>query len=858
MLDDIKSLANRYLLRRRQSVPFALLFKKFKGILDRNNAILELMAGMGDKLGGEYVFDRQYIVSATEALSDQVFKLITDLSVLTDHGYMELFSVFERLQRELREELAGRHVFPPTPPALSLEELGNGRSEEAGGKMSELAVVRNILELPVPDGFVITTKSFQDFMNHNGLPEAVHQGLAAWDGKDDEAFEALCADIRGRIMQGEIPRPISRYVASMLDILAQKNPVSPLRLAVRSSAWNEGGPFSFAGQYESVINVAPGDVMQAYRRVVAGAYSPQAWRYRLDRGFPESETAMAVGCQVLRPVDAAGAMYTYSPTDPGGSAIYISSAWGLGGPVVDGSAVTDTFVLKRSAPFGLLAADVGLKTRRLVPSDKGGTVFEQVPEYLRTEPSLRPDQLRRLAQVGLAIERYHRRPQDVEWMFDTSGELYVLQTRQLNPARDPEAQCPALDCESLGLETVFAGQGIVVQGGVGSGPVYVVHDDEDLADFPRGAILVSHYTSPRYSRVMNRAQGIITDVGAAAGHMSTIAREYRVPCVVNTGIATSVLRDGQKITLDATQNAVYRGMVEELNRFELLDEEVFEESVEYRLLRRLLNRITPLNLVDPGDSSFRASNCRTYHDITRFVHEHAVERLVTLAEREKRDRQAKRLDMDLPLDMMLIDVEDGLNARPGAGSVKVGQVRSLPLKALVQGLTMPGMWDTTPVGVDLSSFMSSFTRTFCPVAADPTQAGRNLAVISREYVNMSLHLGYHFTTLDAYVDETINDNYIYFRFFGGVTGLDRRSRRARFIAEILEREDFRVEVRSDLVGARVKKLSLPRMTGKLRVLGALIAYTRQLDLRLVSEEALRRHADEFTQRLKPLTEVHGG
>lgn len=133
--------------------------------------------------------------------------------------------------------------------------------------------------------------------------------------------------------------------------------------------------------------------------------------------------------------------------------------------------------------------------------------------------------------------------------------------------------------------------------------------------------------------------------------------------------------------------------------------------------------------------------------------------------------------------------------------------------------------------------------------------GRNLAVVSREYMNLHLRLGYHFTIVDAYICNRINDNYIYFRFLGGVTDFIRRSRRARCIADILERQDFRVDVHGDLVVARIKKLSLRRMRQKMLVLGGLISYTRQLDVRLQSDEDIAMHAEEFLQRIAPLLEV---
>ena len=331
LLAGLRGLKARRRLRK-QPVSFAMLYKKFTDILERNNRILELMADMGDKLGGEYVFDGQYVITVCEALNDMVFKLITDLSVLTDHKHMELFSVFEGLQHDIREELAGRHAFPRTKPALALDEMGDDQAEEAGGKMAALAVVRNILGLPTPDGFVITTKSFQDYMRHNGLPEFIRSGLTAWDGRDEEAFNTLSKDVRRRIMAGSVPRPVARYVASMLDILAQRQAGRDLRLAVRSSAWDEGGRFSFAGQYESVINVAPGDVLDAYKRVLAGAYSPEAWRYRLHRGYLEPEVAMAVGCQTLRPAVVGGGHVHLRPPGPGQRAHLHQRGLGPGRP----------------------------------------------------------------------------------------------------------------------------------------------------------------------------------------------------------------------------------------------------------------------------------------------------------------------------------------------------------------------------------------------------------------------------------------------------------------------------------------------------------------------------------------------
>jgi pyruvate,water dikinase len=131
--------------------------------------------------------------------------------------------------------------------------------------------------------------------------------------------------------------------------------------------------------------------------------------------------------------------------------------------------------------------------------------------------------------------------------------------------------------------------------------------------------------------------------------------------------------------------------------------------------------------------------------------------------------------------------------------------------------------------------------------ASPKEVGRNLAVVLENYMNINMRLGYHFTIIDAYISDTINDNSIYFRFLGGVTEFIRRSRRAKFIAQVLAHFDFRVEVHGDLVVGRVKKLSRPRMSERMRILGGLVGYTRQLDAQMHSDKDVTMHVQHFIE-----------
>lgn len=845
MYEDLKKLL-AFWRRRKRVLPFSVLFKKFQSILERNNQILELMADMGDKLGGEYVFDRRYIEDAVEKIGDQVFKLISDLSILTQRKNVDLFLAFEFIRQAIQAELSGRHILPAGKQVLPLSELGDDLSEQAGEKMAKIGDIHNRLGLTTPDGFVITTQAFVSFMKQKELLEKAAQMANRWDAGDDASLRKSAEEIQEEILRTALPRSLIAQIYAQYDALAQRLHQPNLRMAVRSSAWGEGGEASFAGQYESVQNVSRKELLDSYRRVVASAYSFEAWRYRLQKGFQEHEIAMAVGCQVMADSMIGGVLHTYAPHAADG-AMLASAMWGHCGPVALGSRSTDTLVIDRTPPHILRALTVANKPQRLVAADGGGLAWVDNPAELQDVPCLSEEQVCILARAAMGIERYYKRPQEIEWTFDRSGSLIILQARPLRHLETPAVAEPKPGIATRDAEIVFADRGFVVQRGVAIGRVFLVRNDADLQAFPHGAILLSRYTSPRYSAIMRKAVAIITDVGSPTGHMASLAREFRVPTIVDTQVATSLLKTGDEITLDATQNIVYRGSIGALDRFELTEEEVFEDFYEYRLLRRLQKHISSLHLLDAQGDNFTPSACRTFHDITRFIQEKAVEQLIRLSENQGAQYSSapKRLVADIPLGLMVIDAGDGTSCPPDARLMTPEQIVSLPLCDFLKGLAGPGMWCTEPVSVDLGSFMASFTRTFSSSLASPREVGRNLAVVLKNYMNLNMRLGYHFTVIDASISDTINDNSIYFRFLGGVTEFIRRSRRARFIAAVLAHFDFRVEIHGDLVIGRLKKLSRPRMSERMQVLGALVGYTRQLDARMHTDKDVASHVRIF-------------
>jgi pyruvate,water dikinase len=265
-------------------------------------------------------------------------------------------------------------------------------------------------------------------------------------------------------------------------------------------------------------------------------------------------------------------------------------------------------------------------------------------------------------------------------------------------------------------------------------------------------------------------------------------------------------------------------------------------------LRRLLKKISPLSLTDPKAANFTAKGCRTLHDIMRFVHEKAFQALAQAGKdpRSFLRRGGRRLRSHIPLDLLIIDIGGGLSGEVGNDPyVDPEQITSAPMKALWEGLSLPNVWNMEPVAVDFRGLMSSLTRTQSAQVLGDNLPGVNLAVVGNDYVNLSMPLGYHFAAIEASIGASAENNYISFRFVGGVTDITRRSRRATLLMTILEKAQFKVKVNGDLVVARAINLTFEQINDHLRLIGRLIGFTRQLDVLLKNDEDIDTYIEKF-------------
>jgi len=459
-----------------------------------------------------------------------------------------------------------------------------------------------------------------------------------------------------------------------------------------------------------------------------------------------------------------------------------------------------------------------------------------------------PETASSLVETAMILERFFKHPLDIEWSIDAEGQIWILQARPLGLTRGSRARSPELKNLLREYPEIIKDLGTIAYRGIGAGPVWLAKEGADLNDFPTGAVLVSRYSLPVLARVIPRASAIITDVGSPTGHMATVAREFRIPTIVDTGSATEILESGQLVTVDAERNVVYAGRIKELLHHQLLERASFETTYEFQLLRRMLKRIAPLTLVNPEDPNFTVAGCRTLHDVLRFIHEKSIEALVRIAQdpRSLLRRGGRRLKADLPLNLILIDIGGGLEENLGKSNrVELRQIKSLPMQALWAGMEAPDVWNTDPVAADFKGLVSSLTRTQATALSGDILTGLNVAVLSENYLNLTLRLGYHFTVVDASLWPSAQNNSIFFRFIGGAADITRRSRRAALLGSILEEFCFKVEKKGDLVIARAVNCTEEQMRAHLYVIGKLIGFLRQLDILMKDDGTVDHYFKRF-------------
>ena len=425
--------------------------------------------------------------------------------------------------------------------------LRRAHTSVVGGKGANLGEM-TAAGLPVPPGFVIGIEAYERYCAANELGPSISAALATIDPDDTAALDATSAKLREMITGGTMPDDLRLAIETAFRDLGAGQPI---RVAVRSSATAEDTPqFSFAGMFESFLNVGADDLLEKAKACWASTFGARVLFYRLKQKMPGD---MPVAVIVQRMVDAekSGVMFTTDPATRDSSRMVIEAVWGLGEAIVQGAVTPDRHVIDKTSRRVL--ESVIAEKEFLLRSNgvTAGVLREELTDKPASKaPVLTVEEISRLADYGLRAEAHYGTPQDLEFAVER-GQIFLTQSRPITTLGASVTKAPATDATLV--------HGLGASPGRASGPVRVLRSAAESASLVQGEILVARMTSPDWVPVMRRAAAIVTDSGGMTSHAAIVARELGVPCVVGTHHATELLKDGVVVTVDGASGAVTEG-----------------------------------------------------------------------------------------------------------------------------------------------------------------------------------------------------------------------------------------------------------------------------------------------------------
>ena len=727
--------------------------------------------------------------------------------------------------------------------------------DQAGEKMANLGEISTLPGINVPQGFVVTASATRHFLTDEHIAE-INRKLQVVDPDDIDDLYKTCEEMQKIVMDAPLPADLEELLQLHFNRL-EKASYPDCRVALRSSALGEDtAGVSFAGLYSTFLNIDRKNINESYKKVIASKYGPKAIAYRRKRGYRHEDIEMCVGCLVMVDALVSGVTYSKDPGEGDSEVMRINATSGIAGGVVDGTTVTDLYLVDRRQPFPV----VYMEMRQEQKSGKTQSASTM---------SLTYSQLKMLAETALQLENHFGQPQDIEWSFDHHGVLYILQSRPIPVSNQKQSSVsqPVAGRSEVGEPPLLYG-GICASGGIAGGEVFLADQNKGKNEFKKGSVLVLKYPIPDWAPLLGRASAVIAENGTEAGHLATVAREFGIPALFGLAGAMSVLTSGQTITVNSSARAVYSGLRDDLLRRNVVKRDIMAGSPVQRIVSEALQYITPLNLSDPASTRFKASWCETLHDITRYCHEKSVSEMFNFGQQHHFDKgTAKRLVGDVPLEWWVIDLADGFRQGVDSGSktVRIEDIVSLPMQAIWRGISAFPWQGPPPIsarGFGEIIFQSTMRPDLDPSVPSGLTT-KNYFLISENFCNLSVRLGYHYAMIEAYLSDLLTESYVTFRFKGGAADMRRKSVRARLLADILQRYDFRVELRSDALLARLKKQPMEYLEKRLQVLGYLTLHARQLDMVMNQPQAVEQYREKFLAEIEEMlsrqtTSIIGG
>lgn len=304
----------------------------FRLLLTAGKRLLSTLADMERATTDGRVFGMTFLRAGSTSLIVNALRMIQHLEALAPQSAAHLKPKLQEISVKVEEVLGRRRPPACGPLAADLRTLDATQADLVGARLAELGEIKNRLGLPVPEGFVVGACAYELFAGQPGLREemarriqTLYGGPASGDdepgenvpaiyGADDSALAAMSREIQALILAEPLPRELEQAITEACAKLVDSCGGSHLVVLPVSLGEGQG----FTGSYPAQFSVPCEDVINAYRRAVAGKYSARAMARRLSHGIPDIDVSLCVGMLAVPESSTRG---TCNSSNPAASAL---------------------------------------------------------------------------------------------------------------------------------------------------------------------------------------------------------------------------------------------------------------------------------------------------------------------------------------------------------------------------------------------------------------------------------------------------------------------------------------------------------------------------------------------------------
>lgn len=434
------------------------------------------------------------------------------------------------------------------------KDVGKEDVALVGGKGANLGEMTKV-GIPVPPGFIITSKAYFDNLVKSGAQDRIRAILYGLDVENPLQLEKSAVLCQEEIKNILLDLRLEEELYSAYKKLSGKNNVY---VAVRSSATAEDLPeASFAGQQATFLNIkGEHKLKEAVLAAWASLFEARAIYYRVQQKFDHMKVGIALPVQKMVQSETSGVMFTIDPVTNNKNIMIIESVFGLGEQIVSGATTPDHYEVDKKN-MEIHAKNIVLQKKQLIGTPFGNKLLPIAKAYQKSQ-KLPDTKIIELANIGKTIEKHYFFPQDIEWAYQ-GGKIYIVQTRPVTTMKKIQEDKGQLS-ETLSQQKAIL-EGAPASPLIASGPVVIIKKASEMFKVKKGDVLVTEMTNPDFVPAMKRASAIITNKGGRTSHAAIVSRELGIACVVGTGNATEKLKDGQIVTVDGAKGVVYLGQM---------------------------------------------------------------------------------------------------------------------------------------------------------------------------------------------------------------------------------------------------------------------------------------------------------